>query len=168
MLSLLSILGCWVSAGESPTSEQIDTASVDTEDPGETGETGETGDTGEPDPLLEGLVGWWTFDGSGTDHSGNTNDGVWSGGIASPDHCGRSGEGVYLTDGANLEIPDDDTLHLPPTVTLWFKRMGDTEVVLAKGPETDLNFALGVGADRIGGTGEGIFERAIVSDPSCD
>jgi hypothetical protein len=74
------------------------------------------------------LVGFYALNGNVYDYSGNTNNGLVSGAIATTDRHGNTNGAFYFSgDGSNyISIPDSPSLDITNAITLtaWFKSVG--------------------------------------------
>jgi hypothetical protein len=78
---------------------------------------------------VNGLVGWWPFNGNANDESGNNNNGTVNGATLTADRFGNAGN-AYGFDGINDNITTDisySTSDQAKSVSLWvkFKNLND-------------------------------------------
>ncbi len=74
--------------------------------------------------LLDGLVGYWPFDGNANDISGNGNNGTIHGAILVQDRDGKDDGAMYFGKGNYISVPNSSTLNsVANTITIaaWIK-----------------------------------------------
>ena len=89
---------------------------------------------------IEGLIGWWPFDGDAKDLSGTGNDGT----IAEADYSDDvpaalgGGQALFLSGGQTVEVSHDESLDITEALTIaaWVKPKGNVswDGILAKNP----------------------------------
>jgi len=81
-----------------------------------------------PDVPINGLIGWWPFDGNANDESGNNNNGTNYGATLTTDRFGHA-DSAYLFDGTSsyISIPSSVSLESPTsglTLSAWVNLAG--------------------------------------------
>ncbi len=73
---------------------------------------------------LNGLVGYWPFNGNANDESGNGNNGIVNGATLTTDRFGNANSAYNSTDLQNINIPSSSSLNSPEnelTIAFWMK-----------------------------------------------
>ncbi|MHB9008116.1 MAG: LamG domain-containing protein [Limisphaerales bacterium] len=104
----------------------------------------------QPDPLMNGLVAYYPFNGSAHDESWNHNDGIVSNALLAADRFGVANS-AYSFDGKSsyIKFPSIPALKIRTnlTVALWIKRLNSSAAVLVKGNNLENAYSISLDMD---------------------
>lgn len=68
---------------------------------------------------INGLVGWYPFNGNANDESGGNNNGTINGAVLTTDRYGNANSAMNFNGNCNISCPNAPLINLPITISAW-------------------------------------------------